>query len=186
MIWAPDGSGLYMTVRREGTGNIHFASVDGGVTPVTEGNHMLSVSSIGSGLAVGTLLRLSQPRRHRLLPSRRPRQHHTAHRRERRRARGREAGRGRGDLVQVGRGLRHPGMDHQAARFRRVEEVPAHPRHPRRTPRHVQRRASTSAGRTTPPMAMSSSTPTPAAHPAMAAPSATRSRTRIRGRISTT
>ena len=55
MIWAPDGSGLYMTVRREGTGNIHFASVDGGVTPVTEGNHMLSVSSIGSGLAVGTL-----------------------------------------------------------------------------------------------------------------------------------
>ena len=55
MIWAPDGSGLYMTVRREGTGNIHFASVDGGVTPVTEGNHMLSVASIGSGLAVGTL-----------------------------------------------------------------------------------------------------------------------------------
>ena len=55
MTWAPDGSGLYMTVRREGTGNIHFASVDGGVTPVTEGNHMLSVSSIGSGLAVGTL-----------------------------------------------------------------------------------------------------------------------------------
>ena len=55
MTWAPDGSGLYMTVRTEGTGNIHFASVDGGVTPVTEGNHMLSVSSIGSGLAVGTL-----------------------------------------------------------------------------------------------------------------------------------
>ena len=55
MTWAPDGSGLYMTVRRQGTSNIHFASVDGGVTPVTEGNHMLSVSSIGSGLAVGTL-----------------------------------------------------------------------------------------------------------------------------------
>ena len=54
MTWAPDGSGLYMTVRTEGASNIHFASVDGGVKPVTEGNHMLSVSSIESGLAVGT------------------------------------------------------------------------------------------------------------------------------------
>ena len=54
MIWAEDGSGLYMNVSSEGTRNIHFASVDGGVTPVTEGDHLLSVSSIGSGLAVGT------------------------------------------------------------------------------------------------------------------------------------
>ena len=55
MIWASDGSGLYLTVSSEGTRNIHFASVDGGVTQVTEGNHMLGVSSIGSGMAVGTL-----------------------------------------------------------------------------------------------------------------------------------
>ncbi|MCY4398685.1 MAG: S9 family peptidase [Gemmatimonadetes bacterium] len=55
MIWASDGSGLYLTVSSEGTRNIHFASVDGGVTQVTEGNHMLGVSSIGSGIAVGTL-----------------------------------------------------------------------------------------------------------------------------------
>ena len=55
MIWADDGSGLYMTVSSEGTRNVHFASVDGGVTRVTEGNHLLSVSSIGSGTAVGTL-----------------------------------------------------------------------------------------------------------------------------------
>jgi dipeptidyl aminopeptidase/acylaminoacyl peptidase len=55
MIWADDGSGLYMTVSSEGTRNVHFASVDGGVTQVTEGNHLLSVSSIGSGTAVGTL-----------------------------------------------------------------------------------------------------------------------------------
>ncbi len=53
-IWAGDGSGFYMTVSSEGTSNLHFASVDGGVRQVTEGNHMLSVSTIGSGLAVGT------------------------------------------------------------------------------------------------------------------------------------
>ncbi len=54
MIWAEDGSGFYMTVRSEGTSNLYFASVGGGVRPVTEGNHMLSVSTIGSGMAVGT------------------------------------------------------------------------------------------------------------------------------------
>ena len=42
LVWAEDGSGLYMNVRSEGTSNLHFASVDGGVTPVTEGTHMLS------------------------------------------------------------------------------------------------------------------------------------------------
>ena len=54
MTWAEDGSGLYLNVSSEGTRNVYFASVDGGVTPVTEGNHMLSFSSIESGLAVGT------------------------------------------------------------------------------------------------------------------------------------
>ncbi len=54
MTWAEDGSGLYLNVSSEGTRNVYFASVDGGVMPVTEGNHMLSVSSIESGLAVGT------------------------------------------------------------------------------------------------------------------------------------
>ena len=55
MIWAADNSGVYMTVRSEGTSNLYFASVDGGVSQVTEGNHMLSVASIGAGMAVGTL-----------------------------------------------------------------------------------------------------------------------------------
>ena len=54
MTWAEDGSGLYLNVSSEGTRNVYFASVDGGVTPVTEGNHMLSISSIEAGLAVGT------------------------------------------------------------------------------------------------------------------------------------
>ncbi len=55
LIWSDDSRGLYMTVRREGTSNVYFASVDGGVDPVTQGNHMLSVTSVGGGLAVGTL-----------------------------------------------------------------------------------------------------------------------------------
>ena len=54
MTWAEDGSGLYLNVSSEGTRNVYFASVGGGVTPVTEGNHMLSISSIEAGLAVGT------------------------------------------------------------------------------------------------------------------------------------
>ena len=61
MIWADDGSGFYMTVRTEGTSNLYFASVRGGVRPVTEGNHMLSVSTIGSGMAVGTLSDYHRP-----------------------------------------------------------------------------------------------------------------------------
>ena len=61
MIWADDGSGFYMTVRSEGTSNLYFASVRGGVRQVTEGNHMLSVSTIGSGVAVGTLSDYHRP-----------------------------------------------------------------------------------------------------------------------------
>ncbi len=60
-MWAEDGSGFYVNVSSEGTRNLHFVSVDGGVTPVTTGNHMLSVSSIGSGLAVGTLTAYQRP-----------------------------------------------------------------------------------------------------------------------------
>ena len=61
MIWASDNSGVYMTVRSEGTSNLHFASVDGGVRQVTEGNHMLSVASVAAGMAVGTLSDYHQP-----------------------------------------------------------------------------------------------------------------------------
>ena len=61
LIWADDASGLYMTVRSEGTSNVYFASVDGGVEQVTQGNHMLSVSSIEGDMAVGTLSAYHQP-----------------------------------------------------------------------------------------------------------------------------
>lgn len=55
MAWAKDGSGLYLTVSYQGARNIHFLSASGGVTEVTSGDHMLSLSSFtANGRAVGT------------------------------------------------------------------------------------------------------------------------------------
>jgi dipeptidyl aminopeptidase/acylaminoacyl peptidase len=55
MMWAHDGSGLYMNVSSEGTRNVHFVSARGGVSSVSTGEHMLAVSSFtSSGHAVGT------------------------------------------------------------------------------------------------------------------------------------
>jgi len=55
MQWAHDGSGLYLTVSSEGDRNIHFVSTDGGVTELSTGHHMFSLSSFTSdGRAVGT------------------------------------------------------------------------------------------------------------------------------------
>ncbi|MBI4519404.1 MAG: S9 family peptidase, partial [Gemmatimonadetes bacterium] len=60
--WAPDGSGLYFNAGREGYANIHFVSVRGGVRPVTEGKHMLELSSFSrDGMAVGTLANAHEP-----------------------------------------------------------------------------------------------------------------------------
>ncbi|MCY3700179.1 MAG: S9 family peptidase [Gemmatimonadetes bacterium] len=54
--WAPDGSGLYFNVNREGYRQLHFVSVDGGVTQLTEGAHLFSLSSFSDdGEAVGTI-----------------------------------------------------------------------------------------------------------------------------------
>ena len=60
-VWAEDGSGFYMNVSSEGAANVHFVSVDGGVRQVTEGDHMLRISSIGSGMAVGTRTDVHRP-----------------------------------------------------------------------------------------------------------------------------
>ena len=54
LMWASDGSGLYFNVNREGTRNLHFASVADGVRQVTDGDHMLTLSSFTKdGKAVG-------------------------------------------------------------------------------------------------------------------------------------
>ncbi len=55
VIWAEDGTGVYFTAQLKGTSNLHFAPLDGGPRPVTVGAHMLSVTDVASGLAVGTL-----------------------------------------------------------------------------------------------------------------------------------
>ncbi|MDH5589358.1 MAG: S9 family peptidase [Gemmatimonadota bacterium] len=60
--WAPDGSGLYFTVNDAGSRNTYFVSVRGGVRQVTEGTHLLQVSSISeSGVAVGTRSGFHEP-----------------------------------------------------------------------------------------------------------------------------
>jgi dipeptidyl aminopeptidase/acylaminoacyl peptidase len=53
--WAPDGSGVYFNVREYGSSNVYFASTNGKVKKVTDGNHMLSAYDISSnGRVVGT------------------------------------------------------------------------------------------------------------------------------------
>ncbi len=62
MTWAADGSGLYFNVRRDGYSNLHFVSASGGVRAVTEGKHVLSVSSFSeNGTAVGTIDSAHEP-----------------------------------------------------------------------------------------------------------------------------
>ena len=63
MRWAHDGSGIYFTASMKGTANLYFAPLEGEPQPVTEGNHMLSVSDIAtSGMAVGTVTSPYVPR----------------------------------------------------------------------------------------------------------------------------
>ncbi|MEX2471122.1 MAG: S9 family peptidase [Gemmatimonadota bacterium] len=55
MQWAKNGSGLYLTVSSGGARNLHFVSVDGGVSQVSTGDHLLALSSLtANGRAVGT------------------------------------------------------------------------------------------------------------------------------------
>ena len=86
--------------------------------------------------------RVQLPRARRPRRVRRRRSGHDAHAAPHQRgaARRRPTGRRRGDLVPVAGRARHPGVDRQAARLRPGERVPAHPPHPRRPPRDVQRR----------------------------------------------
>ena len=53
--WAPDGTGLYFDADDHGARNVQFASVAGGVKPVTTGRHMLTFDSASKDLvAAGT------------------------------------------------------------------------------------------------------------------------------------
>ena len=62
LTWAPDNSGVYFGSSDKGTSNMYFASVDGGVRKVTDGNHRLRMSSMTDDLfAVGTLSSYHEP-----------------------------------------------------------------------------------------------------------------------------
>lgn len=54
VLWAQDGQGVFFTAGDRGTQNVHFAATDGTVRPITQGTHMLGLSSMARGLAVGT------------------------------------------------------------------------------------------------------------------------------------
>ena len=47
LAWAPDGSGVYFTVRDRGSMNLFFGARDGGVRPVTTGKQMIFLGSVG-------------------------------------------------------------------------------------------------------------------------------------------
>ncbi len=54
LTWAPDGTGIYFSAQDRGGSNVHFAALRGGVRPVTEGAHVLSLASVArNGTAVG-------------------------------------------------------------------------------------------------------------------------------------
>jgi dipeptidyl aminopeptidase/acylaminoacyl peptidase len=62
MRWAPDGSGLYFDADAGGARNVQFASIVGGVKPVTTGRHMLSFDSVSKDLvAAGISADLNHP-----------------------------------------------------------------------------------------------------------------------------
>src|SRR5258705_8394033 len=60
--WAPDGSGLYFDADDHGTRNVQFASIVGGVKPVTTGKHMVTFDSMSKDLmAAGTSADVDHP-----------------------------------------------------------------------------------------------------------------------------
>ena len=62
LTWASDGSGLFFNTSMKGTGNLWFAPVSGEPTAITDGNHMLSFSSMdGSGTVVATISTVHEP-----------------------------------------------------------------------------------------------------------------------------
>jgi dipeptidyl aminopeptidase/acylaminoacyl peptidase len=62
LTWAPDSSGIYFTADDSGSRNLHLAPLDGPITAVTKGVHLVSLSDVNkSGQAVGTLTAFHKP-----------------------------------------------------------------------------------------------------------------------------
>jgi dipeptidyl aminopeptidase/acylaminoacyl peptidase len=56
MMWAPDSRGLYFTANSEGSRNIHYVALNGGVRQVTEGVHQITLSSVSNNGQLGVTL----------------------------------------------------------------------------------------------------------------------------------
>ena len=62
MTWAPDGGGLYFNVSRDGYRQLHFVSLERGVSMLTSGEHLFAMSSFSDdGTAVGTISSAHEP-----------------------------------------------------------------------------------------------------------------------------
>lgn len=63
LTWRPDGGGLYFTVPNEGAQNVWYAAASGsGPQPVTEGDHMVELTTHASnGMAAGVRSTSQQP-----------------------------------------------------------------------------------------------------------------------------
>ena len=62
LFWAPDGQGLYFNASDRGTRNLYFTALQEQASPITKGNHLLTVSDINrTGRVVGTSSTPQQP-----------------------------------------------------------------------------------------------------------------------------
>jgi dipeptidyl aminopeptidase/acylaminoacyl peptidase len=62
MHWSKDGKRVYFTAGDHGTSNVYVAALTGGVQPVTQGTHMLSLDSMTpNGLAAGVRTSFQEP-----------------------------------------------------------------------------------------------------------------------------
>jgi dipeptidyl aminopeptidase/acylaminoacyl peptidase len=61
ITWADDGQGLYFSADDRGTRNLHHVDLNGRLRQVTSGTHVLSVSDIRRGTAVGIRTTFHEP-----------------------------------------------------------------------------------------------------------------------------
>lgn len=61
ITWADDSRGVYFNVNDQGTRDLYYASVGGDVRQVSGGNHVLDVTDIRDGTAVGTRTSFQEP-----------------------------------------------------------------------------------------------------------------------------
>jgi dipeptidyl aminopeptidase/acylaminoacyl peptidase len=62
LIWNADGSGIYFSVSEKGTRNMYYTSLNGDTKKVTNGAHMLTISSTTKGgMAAGILTKPDKP-----------------------------------------------------------------------------------------------------------------------------